>query len=97
MKEWEKNAGSQESHGTRVGINKEMISLAVGGHWSRRGEEKNGAPSRNKQRRRQIFITIRRQAVISMFTKREWGRGGGGAVAAGVQYQAVFIWEAAST
>lgn len=44
MKEWEKNAGSQKSDGTRVGINKEMISLAVGGQWSRRGEEKMEHP-----------------------------------------------------
>lgn len=43
MKKCEKHAGRQESDGTRVGINKELISLAVGGLRSWKGEgEKNG-------------------------------------------------------
>lgn len=45
MKKCEKRAARQESDGTRVGINKKMISLAVGGLWIWKGEGKKWSMS----------------------------------------------------
>lgn len=79
MKKCEKHAGRQESDGTRVGINKELISPAVGGLWSWKGEGKKWKWPQNKQRQgeseSQIFITFTSRAI--MFTKRGCRRGGG--------------------